>query len=116
MASGDVQRAWFPEILADLKQRWLSHEMTWDELSVFCREMTEQRQKIKEARNIKNSWGSCKTCGGKLSLGPISIRSALFALRKTGVIDDDRLKSLDRDWNGHRKTNSLDAYGNKDMS
>ncbi|MFZ3253132.1 MAG: hypothetical protein WA133_02475 [Syntrophales bacterium] len=114
MASGDVQRAWFPEMLADLKQRWLSHEMTWDELVIFCREMTEKRQMIKEAQNINTSWGSCKTCGGKLALGPISIRSALFALRKIGVIDDDRLKSLDRDWNRHRKMNGLDVHGNKD--
>lgn len=107
MASGDVQRAWFPEMLADLKQRWLSHEMTWDELAVFCREMTEQRQEIKEAGNIKKSWGTCNTCGGKLSLGPISIRSALFALRKTGAIDHDRFKSLDRDWAKYRKMNGL---------
>lgn len=116
MASGDVQRAWFLEMLDDLKQSWLSHQMTWDELAVLCREMTEQRQKIKEARNIKTSWGSCRTCGGKLTLGPLSIRSALFALRKIGVIDDDRLKSLDKDWNKYRKTNGLDAYGNKGKS
>ncbi len=116
MASGDVQRAWFPEMLTDLKQRWLSHEMTWDDLAIFCREMTEQRQKIKEAGNIKTSWGSCEACGGKLVLSPISIRSALYALRKIGVIDDDRFKNLDRDWNKHRKTNGLDAYGNKDKS
>jgi hypothetical protein len=116
MASGDVQRAWFPEMLADLKQRWLSREMTWDELAVFCREMTEQRQKIKEARNIKTSWGSCRICGGKLVLGSLSIRFALFALRKLGAIDDARFKGLDKDWNRHRKMNGLDAYGNKDKS
>ena len=116
MPSGDVQRAWFPEMLADLKQRWLSHEMTWDDLAIFCRQMTEQRQKIKESRNIKTSWGSCKSCGGKLVLPQVSIRSVLFALRKMGVIDDDRLKNLDRDWNRHRKTNGLDAYGDKDKS
>lgn len=116
MASGDVQRAWFPEMLADLRQRWLSHEMSWDELAAFCREMTEKRQKIKEERNIKTSWGRCRTCGGKLTLGPLSMRSALFALRKMRIIDDDRLKSLDRDWNKYRKTNGLDAYGNKGKS
>ncbi len=116
MASGDVQRAWFPEMLTDLKHRWLSHEMSWDELAIFCRETTEQRQKIKEARNIKTSWGSCKECGSKLVLSPISIRSALVILRKTGVIDDDHLKSLDKEWNKHRKMNGLDAYGNKDKS
>lgn len=116
MASGDVQRAWFPEMLADLKQRWLSNEMSWDELAVFCREMTEQRQKIKEARNIKTSWGNCRTCGGKFVLGPISIRSALLALIKMAVVDDDRLKSLDKDWNRYRKKTGLNAYGNKDKS
>jgi len=116
MASGDVQRAWFPEMLADLKQRWLSHEMTWGELAGLCREMNEQRNGIKELRNIKSSWGTCKACGGKLILSPISIRSALFALRKAGVIDDDRFKKLERDWMKHRKMNGLDAYGNKPKS
>jgi hypothetical protein len=116
MASGDAQRAWFPEMLADLKQRWLSHQMTWDELAVFCREMTEQRRRIKELRNIKPSSGTCKTCGGNLVLPSISIRSVLFALLKIGVIDDDHFKRLERDWKKHRKMNGLDAYGNKSKS
>jgi len=46
-------------------------------------------------------------------LAPISIRSALFALRKLSVIDDDQLKILERDWNKYRKVNDLDAYGSK---
>ena len=45
-----------------------------------------------------------------------SIRSALFALRKMAVIDNDRLKSLDKDWNRYRKKTGLNAYGNKDKS
>jgi hypothetical protein len=116
MASGDAQRAWFPEMLADLRQRWLSHEMTWDELAVLCRLMTEQRNRIKEQRNIKPSPGTCKVCGGKLVLPSTSIRSVLFALRKTGVIDDDHFKTLERNWKKHRKMNGLDAYGNKSKS
>ena len=113
MASGDAQRAWFPEMLADLKQRWLSREMTWDELAVLCREMTEQRESIKKLRDIKPFSGTCKACGGKLVLPSISIRSVLFALRKTGVIEDDHFKKLERDWKKHRRMNGLDVYGNK---
>ena len=53
MASGDAQRAWFPELLDDLKSYW-SNDIAWEELAVFCRYMTEKRQKIKEARGIKD--------------------------------------------------------------
>ena len=46
MPAGDAQRAWFPEMLEDLKSHW-SSDMTWEELAVFCRDMTEKRQRIK---------------------------------------------------------------------
>ncbi len=112
MPAGDAQRAWFPEMLEDLKSRWPSG-MSWEELAVFCRDMTEKRQKIKEARNISDGSMACKECGGRLVLPPISIRSALFALRKINVIDESELKRLDRDWGRHRKARGLDACGNE---
>jgi len=112
MPAGDAQRAWFPEMLEDLKSHW-SIAMTWDELAVFCRDMTEKRQKIKEARNIAPSRMTCKECGGQLVLPPISIRSALFALRKINAIDEAEFQKLDREWGKHRKAHSLDAFGNR---
>jgi ribosomal protein L19E len=49
-------------------------------------------------------------------LAPISIRSALFALRKAEVIDKSEFRKLHREWANHRKANGLDAYGNKPES
>jgi hypothetical protein len=115
MASGDAQRAWFPEMLDDLENRW-SSKMTWDDLAVFCRSMTEKRKRIRDARGIQAPRVRCGKCGGTMVLPPISIRSALFSLRKLGIIDDERFKKLDRDWIKHRKQNALDAYGNKSKS
>lgn len=99
-------------MLEDLKSRW-SRDMTWEELSVFCHEMTEKRRAIKEARGIKSPRMICRDCGGIMVLPPISIRSALFALRKMNAIDESELKKLDRAWGKHRKANGLDACGNR---
>jgi hypothetical protein len=51
-------------------------------------------------------------CGSQMVLPPISIRSALFALRKIGVIDEDDFKKHEKEWAMYRKANSLDSYGN----
>lgn len=110
MPSGDAQRAWFPEILDDLNSHWTS-EMTWEELADFCQEITEKRQRIREARGLKPPRMTCRKCGGRLMLPPISIRSALFALRKINAIDEPGFRKLDREWGKYRKANDLDAYG-----
>jgi hypothetical protein len=90
--------------------------MTWEELAAFCRDMTEKRRRIKEARNIGPPRMTCKKCGGPVVLPPISIRSALFALRKINAIDESELKRLDRQWSKHRKANGLDACGKRPES
>jgi hypothetical protein len=111
MPAGDAQRAWFPEMLEDLRSYW-STDWSWKGFAVFCEAMTEKRQTIKKAKGIGPA-GTCKKCGSKLTLAPISIRSALFALRKIAVIDDDELKKYDKEWAKFRRSNSLDSYGNK---
>jgi hypothetical protein len=111
MPAGDAQRAWFPEMLEDLKAYW-STEWSWRGFSVFCEAMTEKRQKIMEARGIKPARMYCKECGSQMVLPPISIRSALFALRKIGAIDDNEFKKHEKEWAKYRKADSLDSYGN----
>jgi hypothetical protein len=111
MTAGDAQRAWFPEMLEDLKSYW-STDWSWKGFSVFCEAMTEKRRKIKEALNIKPLQMYCKECGSQMVLPPISIRSALFALRKIGVINDNDFKKYEKEWAKYRKANSLDPYGN----
>ena len=115
MASGDAQRAWFPEMLNELRAGW-SRDMTWENLAVLCQHLTAERHKIRKARGIKPPRTSCKKCGGQMVLPPLSIRSALFALRKIDAIDEAEFKSLDREWGKYRKANGLDAYGNRPES
>ncbi len=108
MASGDVQRAWFPEMLKELNRFW-SSDVSWNDFAIFARHMTEERTKIKKTKSIKPIQEKCLKCGGQMDLLPISIRSCLFALRKTKIIDEEKYKQLDKDWNRHRRKNGLDA-------
>ncbi|RLB61845.1 MAG: hypothetical protein DRI90_10430 [Deltaproteobacteria bacterium] len=61
----------------------------------------------------------CPKCGetswktsSKDPLG-VSIRSALFALKKDGLINEAEFKERDKSWMKHKKKNGLDAYGRK---
>ena len=114
MPSGDAQRAWFPEMLEELKRSW-SEAMSWNELADFCARMTEMRKQIREEHGILSPKRRCNRCGGTMlptaDVSGISIRSALFALRNNGLITDDEFKKLDKRWMKHKKENGLDANG-----
>lgn len=112
MPAGDAQRAWFPEMHAELEQFW-DPEISWKLMIRFCQQMTEFRVQIKKSKGIKPVKFSCPACGGKhtMSLPPISIRSALFALRKLELVSDAEFKEHNRSWARFRKDNDLDAYG-----
>jgi hypothetical protein len=112
MPSGDAQRAWFPEMLTELKEFW-SPGVSWDAVTVFCARMTTFRAEIREANGIRSPMIYCPSCGKKhaAALPDISPRSVLFALQKLGVISDAEMKPLDRDWARYRKERQLDAYG-----
>ncbi len=43
----------------------------------------------------------------------VSIRSALFALKKEGIITDAEFKELNSRWMKHKTKHKLDAYGHK---
>ena len=112
MPPGDAQRVWFPEMLADLRSTW-SNAMTWEELADFCHRMAEKRGEIRQSRRIKPPRTRCSKCG---QVSPsddsrISIRSALFALKKIGVVTEVDHKSLDMVWLTYKTRNGLDAYG-----
>ena len=113
MAAGDSQRAWFPEMISELKNTW-SHQMTWEECADLCHQMTLFRKSIWKERNIKPARMWCKNCQEYHDSRPpdISIRSMLFALKKIDAIDQDELARLDKSWKKYRKAASLDAYGN----
>ncbi len=112
MAAGDSQRAWFPEMMSELKNTW-SHQMTWEECADLCHQMTLLRKSIWKERNIKPARMWCKNCQEYHDSRPpdISIRSMLFALKKINVIDHDEFARLDKSWKKYRKAANLDAYG-----
>lgn len=112
MASGDAQRAWFPEMAETLKN-WWDPSMTWKECSVFCEEMTRVRAKIREGKNIKPIKFYCTNCQEYhfLKMSPISIRSLLFTLKKIGIVTENEFKTFDRSWKKYRKESKLDSYG-----
>lgn len=114
MPSGDAHRVWFPEMIEALKRSW-SRTMSWAELADLCERMTDRRKQIREERGIQAAKLKCKDCGEVMLLrtdvSGISIRSALFVLKKSGVITDTELEELDKSWARHRKDNGLDAFG-----
>lgn len=112
MPSGDAQRVWFPEMLDDLRATW-SPSMSWPEVVVFCRQMTDKRRVIREVLGIRGPRFRCPRCGttSRSNELRVSVRSLLFTLRKLGVVTNDELKVLDRSWKKHRVTASVDAYG-----
>ena len=112
MPSGDAQRAWFPEMLAELEEFW-TPEVSWDALIVFCSRMTAFRAEIRKAKGIRSPMMYCPSCKEKhpAKLPNISPRSALFALQKLGMVSDAEMKVLDRDWARYCREKQLDAYG-----
>jgi hypothetical protein len=112
MAAGDANRVWFPEMIAELTRVW-SPEMTWEELAAFCERVTEQRRAIRQARGILPPLMRCRRCGSvsRTDITGVSVRSALFMLRKAGLVSGDELAALDKRWMKHRKATGVDAFG-----
>jgi hypothetical protein len=114
MASGDAQRAWFPEMIEALRARWY-RGISWEEVSAFVEAMQRMRDEIRASRNIKPVRMLCKKCGQYTLATPpkVSIRSLLFALKKAGLVSDAEFKDLDKEWKKYRSANQLDLYGRK---
>jgi len=112
MAAGDAQRVWFPEMLDDLRDAW-SASMSWTELAGFCQGMTDKRRAIRRGQGIQPPRTRCPRCGtvSRSDIARVSVRSALFAIRKLGLVTEAELKDLDRSWKKHRGAAGVDAYG-----
>jgi hypothetical protein len=112
MPAGDAQRAWFPEMLKILRERW-SFKTSWNDTLLFCSELQALRDKIRKDRNIKPVKVFCKNCGtyNYVTPEPISPRSLLYAAKKEYLITEEEFKVLDKGWKRYRKINILDAYG-----
>jgi hypothetical protein len=111
MAAGDQTRAWWPEMLQELESRW-HKQLDWTGCIEICREMTALRSTLRNKKGGKPARFVCKCgCEGEIGPAPISVRSLLFALQKTGCISQEELLQLDVNWGRYQKLNKLDGYG-----
>ena len=109
---GDAQRVWFPAMLEALRNTW-SSTMGWDELIAFCASMTELRREIRQARGLRPPRLRCSHCGSETrsDIKGVSVRSALFALRKEGIVTEAEFRELDKGWKRCRAEHGLDHLG-----
>jgi hypothetical protein len=101
-------------MLEVLAAAW-SPTTTWDELVDLCGRLTDLRTELRQSRGILGPLMKCPKCGS-VSRGDIkgvSIRSALFALRKVGAVSDFDFQRLERDWKKYRAARGLDSLGKK---
>jgi len=86
-----------------------------EELVDFCQVLTEKRKGIRESRGIEPPLTRCPRCGAvsRSDVSGVSIRSALFALRKIGAVTEAEHEALDKSWRKFKTRNRLDAYGRK---
>lgn len=112
MAAGDATRVWFPEMVDGLVAAW-TPAMTWQALGELCQRSGEQRRQIRASRGILAPLILCRGCGTleRMDIAGISIRSALFALRKQGALGEAEFDRLDREWARYRAVHGLDRYG-----
>ena len=114
MPAGDAQRVWFPEMVVELRKFW-TKTTSWAELGEFSARMTAMRTQLRQARGIRPPKTRCPKCGkeSRSDISGVSVRSALFALKNNGVIEDSEFDDLDKSWAKHRKQNRLDAFGRR---
>jgi hypothetical protein len=101
-------------MLEVLKATW-SPATSWDELVDLCGRLTDLRTELRRSRGILGPLMKCPKCGS-VSRGDIkgvSIRSALFALRKVGALSDFDFRRLDRAFQKYRAARGLDPLGKK---
>lgn len=104
----------FPEMIEILSAAW-SPTTTWDELVELCRRLTDLRADLRQSRGIQAPLTRCPKCGSvsRGDINGVSVRLALFALRKIGTLSEADFQRLDRDWKKLRAAHGLDALGEK---
>ena len=112
MATGDAGRVWFAEMLQELASTW-SPSMTWEELADFCQRMTGTRRALRAERGILPPMTRCRRCGkvSRSDIQGVSIRSALFALKRMDRLGEEDFKALDKRWKRHKERHGLDPFG-----
>src|ERR1035438_305396 len=114
MPAGNSTRAWQPEMVDELEKRW-SRTLSLEEYSPLCERMTELRTQLRRERGVKGPRMFCRHCNEvhEMELGPVTIRSVLFALKKRGLLTEAELNAMDVEWRRYRSKHRLDGCGRR---
>jgi hypothetical protein len=114
MAAANSMRSWLPEMIEELVKSW-NRSLSWKEYSPICDRMTELRTQLRRERGVQEPRMFCRHCNEvhEMILGPVTVRSVLFALRKRGLLTDEELQNMDAEWRRYRAKHHLDGLGRR---
>ena len=112
MAAGDANRAWFPEIVEELRERWRDDLDTGELISLAaCLDASLQQLRSRRRTTTAIIW--CPRCNERhRSASPrLSVRAAILATKGLEVTTPENAKKAERLWNKHRRFAGRDPYG-----
>ena len=117
MASGDVQRVWFPEMIGRLRSEW--HQgMSLDAIVELRDDLDAMLQRIRSERRIRSAVFRCSRCGyvGEGADPRVSVRAMILSLGRFDIATADQTRALEKAWAAKRKESGLDLYGKEIQS
>lgn len=114
MPTGDPQRVWFPEMLAQLRGQW-QEAMPFEALIELCDSLDAMLRQIRSERHISSPVFTCPKCGrrGPMAEPRVSVRAMILALGRFGIATRAQTKTLEREWQKYRDQHGLDLYGKR---
>ena len=112
MPSGDAQRTWFPQMVAQLRSNW--HDgMSMSDLISLRDELDGMLHWIRSSRNIRTPIVTCRRCGmTALAAAPhVSVRALILALGRFEIASKDKARALEEEWATYRKDHRLTGEG-----
>src|SRR3989337_2923057 len=112
MASGDVSRTWFSELVEALRREW-KPDMPWEEIIALRDRLDSMLQEIRLSRGIRPPTMWCPVCNQRTQQAPpsVSVRALILALGRFGIAPQTEVKSLEKRRAKQQKENGLDRNG-----
>ncbi|HEY7099126.1 MAG TPA: hypothetical protein VH437_20540 [Terriglobales bacterium] len=112
MASGDLQRVWFEEMVEVLRSRW-RREMLFEAMIRLRDDLDEMLQRIRRERQIPSSVTQCPECGhiGESAPPHVTMQAMILSVSRFAIDEPEATRAVEKAWKAHQKTNHLDVYG-----
>ena len=96
----------------ELRNRWHAG-LSLSELIQLRDDLDAMLHRIRSERNIRSPIIRCRRCGrvGPAMEPDVSVRAAIIALGRFGIVSAEEVKAVEKRWAVHRKANGLDLHG-----